>query len=225
MFDPQRRAESGELRAALKCLIAFLELREAGLGVRKRARREADRKSFGLAVEAIACNLAVLRLTDPGRPSQFLAAAALCGQEAATAILCTASISSMCWTLWRVLKSASSRSSRAAIASLLAGSRATLTMQFRVQSLDGSARVLRELFADTAKRRRRDRARRGRRLATALRHHARARPGRARGSFQDEGRRSELASVRRSGPCGGFCRPKRSEWRLRANTGHSPTAW
>jgi hypothetical protein len=68
MFDPQRRAESGELRAALKCLIAFLELREAGLGVRKRARREADRKSFGLAVEAIACNLAVLRLTDPGRP-------------------------------------------------------------------------------------------------------------------------------------------------------------
>jgi hypothetical protein len=68
MFDPQRRAASGELRAALKCLIAFLELREAGLGLRKRARREADRKSFGLAVEAIACNLAVLRLTDPSRP-------------------------------------------------------------------------------------------------------------------------------------------------------------
>jgi hypothetical protein len=68
MFDPERRAASRELRAAVKCLTAFLELREAGLGLRKRARKEADRKSLGIAVEAIACNLAVLRLTDPGRP-------------------------------------------------------------------------------------------------------------------------------------------------------------
>jgi hypothetical protein len=68
MFDPQRRAASGELRAAVRSLIAYLELREAGLGLRKRARKEADRKSFGLAIEAIACNLALLRLTDPGRP-------------------------------------------------------------------------------------------------------------------------------------------------------------
>src|ERR1700693_199004 len=68
MFDPQRRAASGELRAAVRSLIAYLELREAGLGLRKRARKEADRKSFGLAIEAIACNLALLRLTALGRP-------------------------------------------------------------------------------------------------------------------------------------------------------------
>src|ERR1700693_96346 len=68
MFDPQRRAISGELGVAIKCLIAFLELREAGLGLRKRARREDDRRSFGLAGEALGCNLAVLRLADPRRP-------------------------------------------------------------------------------------------------------------------------------------------------------------
>ena len=68
MFDPQRRAASAELRAAIKSLTAFLEDREADLRLRKRARKEADRRSFRLAVEAIACNLAVMTLIDPDRP-------------------------------------------------------------------------------------------------------------------------------------------------------------
>jgi hypothetical protein len=68
IFDPQRRAASLELRAAIKTLIAFLELREAGLGLRKRGRKEGDRKSFRLAVEVVACNLAALRSMDPDRP-------------------------------------------------------------------------------------------------------------------------------------------------------------
>jgi hypothetical protein len=67
MFDPQRRAASAELRATVASLTAFLEQREADLKLRKRARREADRRSFRLAVEAIACNLAVMTLTDPER--------------------------------------------------------------------------------------------------------------------------------------------------------------
>jgi hypothetical protein len=68
MFDPQRRAASGELGAAIRSLTAFLELREAGLGLRKRARREDDRRSFHLAIEAIACNLTALPLLDAERP-------------------------------------------------------------------------------------------------------------------------------------------------------------
>ena len=68
MFDPQRRAASGELRASIKSLIAFLEHNEADLGLRKRVRKEADRKTFHLAVEAIACNLAAIPLLDPERP-------------------------------------------------------------------------------------------------------------------------------------------------------------
>lgn len=68
MFDPQRRAASGELRAAIKSLIAVLEQHEADLGLRRRVRKEADRKSFHLAVEAIACNLAAIPLLDPERP-------------------------------------------------------------------------------------------------------------------------------------------------------------
>jgi hypothetical protein len=68
MFDPQRRAASAELRAAIASLSIFLEGREAALSLRKRARKEADRRSFRLAVEAIACNLAAMTLTDPNRP-------------------------------------------------------------------------------------------------------------------------------------------------------------
>lgn len=68
MFDPQRRAATPELRSAIKVLIAFLELREAELGFRQRGRKDADRKSFRVAVEAIACNLGALRLMDPDRP-------------------------------------------------------------------------------------------------------------------------------------------------------------
>lgn len=68
MFDPQRRAGSGELRAGVKALVEFLERREADLGLRKRARKEADRDSFHLAIEAIACNLAALLLIGVDRP-------------------------------------------------------------------------------------------------------------------------------------------------------------
>src|ERR1700761_2740121 len=68
MFDPHRRAASAELRAATKALTAFLEGREADLTLRKRARKEADRRSFRLAVEAIACNPAAMRMVDPERP-------------------------------------------------------------------------------------------------------------------------------------------------------------
>jgi len=106
MFDPQRRAASGELRAAINCLTAFLELRQAGLGLRKRARREADGKSFGLAVEAIACNLAVLRLTDPGRPLAVHSSGVMWAKGRYSNPV-YGSISSTRWTSWRDLKSAS----------------------------------------------------------------------------------------------------------------------
>ena len=68
MFDPQRRAASGELKAAVTALGAFLERHEADLGLRKRARRDADRKSLHLAIEVIACNLAALPLLAADRP-------------------------------------------------------------------------------------------------------------------------------------------------------------
>jgi hypothetical protein len=63
MFDPLRRAATPELKAAIKSLIAFLEQREADLAIRHRARKDADRRHFHLAIEAIACNLAGLALT------------------------------------------------------------------------------------------------------------------------------------------------------------------
>jgi len=68
MFDPQRRAASAELRATVASLAADLEQREADICLRKRARRDADRKSFHLAIEAIVCNLAVLPLLAADRP-------------------------------------------------------------------------------------------------------------------------------------------------------------
>ena len=68
MFDPQRRAAGGELRAAIKSLIASLERHEADLVLRRRARRDADRNSFHLAIEVIACNLAALPLLATDRP-------------------------------------------------------------------------------------------------------------------------------------------------------------
>jgi hypothetical protein len=67
-FDPQRRARSSELRAAIKALAAFLEQREEELRPRKRARKAADWRHFRLAVEAIACNLITLPLMAKDRP-------------------------------------------------------------------------------------------------------------------------------------------------------------
>jgi hypothetical protein len=66
-FDPQRRARSRQLRAAIKALADFLEVRERALGLRKRARKDADRPHFRLAVEAIVCNLVALRLLRKDR--------------------------------------------------------------------------------------------------------------------------------------------------------------
>ncbi len=56
-FDPMRRAKSPALRSALSELATHLEAREAELGLRTRARKEADRRKFRLAVDAIGCNL------------------------------------------------------------------------------------------------------------------------------------------------------------------------
>lgn len=67
-FDPHRRAKSPELKAALADLGTFLERREADLKLRRRARREVDRRGFRLAVEALGCNLLWNALHAPGRP-------------------------------------------------------------------------------------------------------------------------------------------------------------
>lgn len=60
LFDPHRRAASEPLRAAVRRLAADLEATELELGMRRRARSESARAGFALAVEALACNLAVL---------------------------------------------------------------------------------------------------------------------------------------------------------------------
>jgi hypothetical protein len=62
-FDPQRRAATPELQADIRSLITFLERHEADLALRKRVRKETDRRSFHLAIECIVCNLAALVLT------------------------------------------------------------------------------------------------------------------------------------------------------------------
>lgn len=64
MFDPRRRASSSsaELQATIASLIASLRQREADLGLRQRARKEKDRRSFCLAVECLVCNLLSLAL-------------------------------------------------------------------------------------------------------------------------------------------------------------------
>ena len=62
-FDPQRRASTAELKATVASLIEFLGQCEADLGLRQRARKERDHRSFCLAVECIVCNLMGLALT------------------------------------------------------------------------------------------------------------------------------------------------------------------
>ncbi|MFK4647363.1 hypothetical protein ABIF96_005937 [Bradyrhizobium ottawaense] len=63
MFDPQLRAKSAELQAAVRRLADTLLAHEAASGSRKRARKEADAAKFSLAVEALACNLILLKAT------------------------------------------------------------------------------------------------------------------------------------------------------------------
>lgn len=65
-FDPLLRAKSNELAHAVQCLREALLLHETDSGARKRARKEADKEKFGLAVEALACNLVLLSAIDSG---------------------------------------------------------------------------------------------------------------------------------------------------------------
>lgn len=59
-FDPLLRAKTTELASAVQRLRDVLLLHETEIGARKRARKEADDEKFGLAVEALACNLILL---------------------------------------------------------------------------------------------------------------------------------------------------------------------
>ncbi|WP_225174119.1 MULTISPECIES: hypothetical protein [unclassified Bradyrhizobium] len=65
-FDPLLRAKTAELRYAVYRLRYALLHHESASGARKRARKEADEEKFGLAVEALACNLILLSAIDCG---------------------------------------------------------------------------------------------------------------------------------------------------------------
>src|SRR5205823_6310596 len=67
-FDPQRRAATAELKAALKTLCKFLEQREAELGERRRSRSASSLRGFRLAVEALTCNLGGLVMLGLEQP-------------------------------------------------------------------------------------------------------------------------------------------------------------
>jgi hypothetical protein len=59
-FDPQYRAQARSLQNAVKRLGDLLTDHELATGARKRVRKLSDKKSFYLAVEALACNLLLL---------------------------------------------------------------------------------------------------------------------------------------------------------------------
>lgn len=65
-FDPLLRAKTSELAHAVQCLRDALLLHETDSGARKRTRKEADKEKFGLAVEALACNLILLSAIESG---------------------------------------------------------------------------------------------------------------------------------------------------------------
>ncbi|MCK1475012.1 hypothetical protein IVB27_09420 [Bradyrhizobium sp. 197] len=65
-FDPLLRGKTTELAHAVQCLRDALLLHETDSGARKRARKEADKEKFGLAVEALACNLILLSAVESG---------------------------------------------------------------------------------------------------------------------------------------------------------------
>lgn len=62
-FDPQLRAKSAELQKTIRRLSDALCEHESANGLRKRARKDDDRKRFEVAVEALACNLILLKAT------------------------------------------------------------------------------------------------------------------------------------------------------------------
>lgn len=53
MFDPQLRAKSAELQAAVRAMSDALLVHETASGSRKRARKEADKAKFYVCVEAL----------------------------------------------------------------------------------------------------------------------------------------------------------------------------
>ncbi|MBR0791122.1 hypothetical protein JQ631_18750 [Bradyrhizobium manausense] len=65
-FDPLLRARTNDLAHAVQCLRDALLLHETDISARKRARKEADKEKFGLAVEALACNLILLSAIESG---------------------------------------------------------------------------------------------------------------------------------------------------------------
>lgn len=65
-FDPLLRAKTTELACAIQRLRDALLLHETNTGARKRARKEANKEKFGLAVEALACNLILLSAIESG---------------------------------------------------------------------------------------------------------------------------------------------------------------
>lgn len=71
-FDPQKRAGSPRLKAAVKALIADLEAHEAKLGLRQRRRDRAALTSFHLAAEAIGVNLLWSTMDPLSRPLAVL---------------------------------------------------------------------------------------------------------------------------------------------------------
>ncbi|WP_240535316.1 hypothetical protein [Bradyrhizobium sp. YR681] len=60
-FDPQLRAKSAELQETIRKLSDTLCEHESASGPRKRARKDSDRKKFAVAVEALACNVILLK--------------------------------------------------------------------------------------------------------------------------------------------------------------------
>lgn len=62
-FDPQLRAKSDGLRGAVDRLANTLLEHETANDLRKRARKDADQKRFYAAIEALACNLILLKAT------------------------------------------------------------------------------------------------------------------------------------------------------------------
>jgi hypothetical protein len=67
-FDPQRRAQSEEMKAAVASVTTLLAQHDQAN--RKRARTAAHQKGFLLAIEAMVCNLAFLNM--PGMPCDRL---------------------------------------------------------------------------------------------------------------------------------------------------------
>ena len=63
-FDPQYRARTDDLAAAVKLIADLLTEHEIASGVRQRARQLPDKKKFYVAVQALACNLLLLKATE-----------------------------------------------------------------------------------------------------------------------------------------------------------------